>query len=52
MKRPAGLSSLSAIWGLIENGAAWICFTLPAVLVPVAILVYLLTPGVRQAFGR
>src|SRR5574342_854183 len=48
----AGISILSAIWGLIAHGAGWLCVTLPSVVLPVGILIYLLTPAVRRAFGR
>ena len=48
----AGISSLSAILGLFTNGLGWICLTLPSLVLPIGILVYLLMPGVRKAFGQ
>lgn len=45
-----GWSLMSALWGLTQGGS-W-CLSLPAMLIPGVILLYLLTPHVRQSFGR
>lgn len=46
----AGWSLASSIWG-ITQGASW-CFALPGMLLPAIVVIYLLQPRVRQAFGR
>ncbi len=43
-------SLASSIWGLTQ-GASW-CLALPAMILPAVVLIYLLQPSVRQAFGR
>ncbi len=46
----AGWSLASSIWGLTQ-GASW-CLALPVMLLPAIVMIYLLQPHVRQAFGR
>ena len=43
-------SLASSIWGLTQ-GASW-CFALLGMLLPAIVVIYLLQPRVRQAFGR
>jgi hypothetical protein len=43
-------SLASSIWGLTQ-GASW-CLALPALILPAIVIIYLLQPRVRQAFGR
>jgi len=43
-------SLASSLWGLTQ-GASW-CFALPGLLLPAIVLIYLLQPRIRQAFGR
>jgi hypothetical protein len=43
-------SLASSLWG-ITQGASW-CFALPGMLLPAIVVIYLLQPRVRQAFGR
>jgi uncharacterized membrane protein (DUF2068 family) len=43
-------SLASSIWGLTQ-GASW-CFALLGALLPAIVVIYLLQPRVRQAFGR
>ena len=43
-------SLASSIWGLTQ-GASW-CLALPALILPAVVIIYLLQPRVRQAFGR
>ena len=46
----SGLSFASAIWGVLQGGS-W-CLSLPGLILPAIIFIYLLTPGVRRAFRR
>ena len=46
----AAWSLASSIWGLTQ-GASW-CLALPALILPAIVIIYLLQPRVRQAFGR
>ena len=43
-------SLASSLWGITQGGS-W-CFALPGLLLPALVLVYLLMPNVRLAFGR
>jgi len=45
-----GLSLISAVFGMFQGGS-W-CLSLPGLIIPAVILYYLLTPAVKQAFGR
>lgn len=46
----SGLSLVTALWGAFQGGS-W-CLSAPGIILPGIIVFYLLTPGVRKAFGR
>lgn len=46
----SGLSLASALWGILQ-GSSWF-FSAPGLILPAVVFIYLLTPGVRKAFGR
>ena len=46
----SGLSLASALWGALQGGS-WL-FSAPGLILPAVVFIYLLTPGVRKAFGR